>query len=54
MELGEHFATFGEAKEKLIDYIEVFYNQKRIHSPLDYVSPARFEEEARLSMSLAA
>jgi transposase InsO family protein len=54
MELGEHFETFGEAKDKLFDYIEVFYNQQRIHSSLDYVSPARYEEAARFEESLAA
>ncbi len=54
MALGERFETFGEAKEKLFDSIEVFYNQKRLHSSLDYVSPARYEEEARVRVSLAA
>lgn len=42
-ELGERFESFGEAKEKLFDYIEVFYNQQRRHSTLDYLSPAEYE-----------
>ena len=54
MELGEHFATFGEAKEQLFDYIEVFYNQKRMHSALDYKSPAEYEKEARGALKLVA
>jgi len=53
-ELGERFETFGEAKEKLFEYIEVFYNQKRLHSSLDYMSPAEYEEKERVRMSLAA
>ena len=46
-ELGERFETYGEAKEKLFDYIEVFYNQQRSHSAIGYVSPAEFERTAR-------
>lgn len=42
-ELGEQFGNVGEAKALLFDYIEVFYNQKRRHSTLGYVSPAEFE-----------
>ena len=29
--------------DKLFDYIEVFYNRQRLHSTLNYVSPAAFE-----------
>jgi hypothetical protein len=36
-ELGERFKSYGIAKEQLFDYIEVFYNQQRRHSSLDYV-----------------
>jgi transposase InsO family protein len=38
--LGEQFETHGEAKEKLLDYIEVFCNQQRSHSAIGCVSPA--------------
>ncbi len=52
-ELGERYATRAEAKEKLFDYIEVFYNQQRRHSSLDYVSPAGYEKAARESRATA-
>jgi putative transposase len=42
-ELGESFESHADAKRKLFDYIEVFYNQKRRHSSIGYVSPAEFE-----------
>ena len=33
---SERFDSYASAKEKLFDYIEVFYNQQRRHSSLDY------------------
>jgi putative transposase len=39
----ERFATRQEAKDKLFDYIEVFYNRQRIHSAAEYLSPAEYE-----------
>ena len=47
-ELGERFASYGSAKAELFDYIEIFYNQKRRHSSLDYASPAEHERSAQL------
>ncbi len=38
---GEVFATREAARRALFDFIEVFYNRQRLHSGLDYVSPAR-------------
>jgi transposase InsO family protein len=45
-ELADQFASHGEAKRELFDYIEVFYNQKRRHSTLGQISPAAFERQA--------
>jgi putative transposase len=45
-ELGESFDTHAEAKRQLFDYIEVFYNRRRRHSSLGYLSPAEFERLA--------
>jgi putative transposase len=39
----ECFATRQEAKDKLFDYIEVFYNRSRIHSATGYLAPAEYE-----------
>lgn len=41
------FETRWEAKGKVFDYIEVFYNRSRIHSATDYLSPAEYEEKFR-------
>jgi len=44
-ELGERFASHGEAKMQLFDYIEVFYNQRRRHSAAGRMSPAAYERK---------
>jgi transposase InsO family protein len=46
-ELADAFASHGQAKRELFDYIEAFYNSRRRHSTLDYVSPAEFERRFR-------
>lgn len=42
-ELDEPFATRTIAHQKLFDYLEVFYNRQRLHSTLNYMSPAAYE-----------
>jgi transposase InsO family protein len=37
------FATQLQARAAIFDYIEVFYNRQRLHSSLDFLSPAQFE-----------
>ena len=53
-ELGERFDDPGRAKHQLFDYIEIFYNQRRRHSSLDYVSPGEYERAAGLNETSAA
>jgi len=38
------FSTRDEAKDKIFEYIEMFYNSKRRHSYLGYISPNEFEK----------
>lgn len=40
---GEKFSTRADAKNHVFDYIDVYYNRKRLHSTLGYLSPACFE-----------
>lgn len=53
-ELGEDFESAADAKEKLFAYIEVFYNQERMHSSLGYLSPGEFERQAEHPKARAA
>jgi putative transposase len=41
---GADFATRAEARAAIVEYIEVFYNTRRRHSSLGYVSPAAYEQ----------
>jgi putative transposase len=38
------YRTRDEAKQDIINYIEMFYNSKRLHSYLGYLSPRMFEK----------
>lgn len=38
------FKNKQEAKQQIYRYLEFFYNRKRIHSYLGYLSPDRFEQ----------
>lgn len=40
---GERFSTRAEAKAHVFEYIDVYYNRKRRHSKLGYLSPVEFE-----------
>ena len=41
---GTRYDTRAAAQADLLDYIETFYNRKRQHSTLGYVSPVKFLE----------
>lgn len=40
------YATLKEARRSIFDYIEMFYNRRRRHSSLGYLSPEEFEKAA--------
>jgi len=46
IELGDRFDSREQATRAVFEYIEVFYNQRRRHSTIGYVSPAVFEQQA--------
>jgi len=37
------FDTKSEAIQEIIDYISAWYNTKRVHSSLGYITPQEFE-----------
>jgi len=42
---GRRFATRADARTAIFDYIESFYNRRRLHSNLGYLSPINFESQ---------
>ena len=53
IELMDRCESPGAATRELFDYIEVFYNKRRRHSTLGYVSPAVFEQRFRSGLENA-
>jgi putative transposase len=45
---GQRFASREQAMSAIFKYMEVYYNTKRLHSALDYCSPAAYEQTALL------
>jgi putative transposase len=41
---GKIYRSKEEAREEIFKYVEVFYNRKRLHSYLDYLTPNEYEE----------
>lgn len=39
----ERYATRAQARQSIFEYIETFYNRKRLHSSIGYQSPEAFE-----------
>jgi transposase InsO family protein len=44
----EIFHTIKEVKTAIFEYIEVFYNRKRRHSSLGYLSPLEYEKQGMI------
>jgi putative transposase len=44
------FRTRDEAKRKIFEYVEMYYNRKRAHSTLGNLSPFEYERQAVLSL----
>ena len=51
---GKIYETFGGAKKDIFNYMEMFYNRKRRHASLDYVSPVVYEEMYEMKQERAA
>jgi putative transposase len=53
-EVADRFESCGVGKMELFDYIEIFYNQRRRHSSIGYLSPAAFERRAHADQDVDA
>jgi putative transposase len=48
------YETYEEGKNDVFKYVEVFYNRKRRHASLGYISPAVYEEMYEMKQEQAA
>jgi putative transposase len=48
------YATHEQARSSIFQYIEEFYNRRRLHSTLGYRSPEEAERDHRATMTLVA
>lgn len=46
------FRTREEARRKIFEYVEMYYNRKRAHSTLGYLSPFEYERRAEQRLEL--
>ncbi len=49
-----NFATPGEARRAVFEFIEGWYNPHRLHSALGYHSPIHFERRSRREQRIAS
>lgn len=45
----QDYRTRDEARTEIFEYIELFYNRRRIHQSLDYLSPMKYESVKRVA-----
>lgn len=43
---GNHFETREQAKQAIFEYIELFYNRRRLHSGNSYIAPLKLKDVA--------
>ena len=41
----EDYRTRSQARQSIFVYIEIFYNRKRRHASLNYLTPVEYEEK---------
>ena len=46
------FKTRDEAKRKIFEYVEIYYNRKRAHPTLGFLSSFEYERQAMLSKNV--
>lgn len=51
---GRKFKTRADARRAVVEYIELFYNSRRLHSTLEYRSPKEFKSEHYLGLKSPA
>lgn len=48
LDMPVYFQSYQQARSAIFEFIEIWYNRKRLHSALDYQSPVQAEENLKL------
>lgn len=48
-----NYTSHAEARQDIFEYIEVWYNRRRKHSAIGYMSPVEYEQQWRKSIPIA-
>ena len=51
---GKHYECMEDARAEIFEYIEMYYNRKRLHSGLNYRSPETYENDLENQLSLTS
>jgi len=46
---GQVDATRQQARAEIVEYVEVYYNRKRLHPTLAYLTPVEAQRQARVA-----
>ncbi|MDZ7757263.1 IS3 family transposase [Rhodohalobacter sp.] len=47
LDMPDYFQSYQQARSAIFEFIEIWYNRKRLHSALDYQSPVQAEENLK-------
>jgi len=47
LDMPDRFQSYGQARAAIFEFIEIWYNRKRLHSALGYQSPVQVEENLK-------
>ena len=47
LDMPDYFQSYQQARAAIFEFIEIWYNRKRLHSALDYQSPVQAEENLK-------
>lgn len=51
LDMGEPYEGYSSARQAIFEFIEIWYNRKRLHSALNYQTPAQTEQQLKQKLA---